>query len=89
MVVKTTGVVKYDLTREYLVGTNSGTENNVSQNGNTVCPKGEIQYRALTQISHCENCYNAVQRLITCIRWNAPNFTDFRNGNLAHGRILH
>ena len=44
MVVKTTGVVNYDLTREYLVGTNSGTENNVSQNGNTVCPKGEIQY---------------------------------------------
>ena len=36
MVVKTTGVVKYDLTREYLVGTNSGTENNVSQKGNTV-----------------------------------------------------
>ena len=44
MVVKTTGVVNYDLTIEYLVGTNSGTEKNVSQNGNTVCPKGEIQY---------------------------------------------
>ena len=44
MVVKTTGVVNYDLTREYLVGTNSGTENNVSQTGNTVCPKRDIQY---------------------------------------------
>ena len=36
MVVKTTGVVNYDLTIEYLVGTNSGTEK--------MYPKMEIQY---------------------------------------------
>ena len=51
MAVETTCVVYYDLTREYLGGANSGTEINVSQNGNTVCPKREIQYTVLANIA--------------------------------------